>query len=68
MQEQVEIAKTLLTSGEWNKDRFDRWRMACFRAALKTRVGDELWAKIFLTVGYVNEALIDLVNENFAEP
>ncbi len=68
MEHAIELARTLVTSRQWSKDRFDRWRTACFRAALKMRVGDELWAKIFLVVGYVAETLVDLVNENFEEP
>ena len=52
----------------WSKDKYDRWASACFRSALQHRVGDELWAKLFLVVGKVNAYMVALVNENFAEP
>ena len=58
----------LVEEGMWAKGKYDRWISACFRPALQHRVGDELWAKLFLVVGKVNAYMVALVSQNIAEP
>ena len=63
----IEIGWRQVSEGKWSKDKYDRWRMSRFRAASQARVGDELWAKLFLVVGRVTQNLVDLVNANFED-
>ena len=67
MEEALQIAWEEYIARRWSKDKYERYRDSCFKAALQARVGGDIWAKLFLVCGTVNQHMVDLVNANFED-